>query len=322
MRENVDCEGISNISHEVNEYVDNTWKLKDVNEQVQRYKLENNVKIQDLKSELFDQNRVSVEFLKNIVVEPIEGSENMQVLEESEALKQIILNLFDISNEKCSNWAWETELMPWVNWLKVKNILNDIVNGNNGVSATIRKYLYQLLSDNSELYEQLLNRIWWPFILWANDRWNRWSNESWGVHMWVDYNLPVWVPVQSIYDGVILWWVRDGKPFWDGKILEQFSTVKKDGDAWYWNMLIIKHEVGWKVFYSLYGHITNDGFQEWKIIKKGEKIWKLAPYESNWHWQPHLHFTIMHNLDNKNVLHWYWNGEDLSDMVNPLEIFH
>ena len=322
MRENVDCEGISNISHEVNEYVDNTWKLKDVNEQVQRYKLENNVKIQDLKSELFDQNRVSVEFLKNIVVEPIEGSENMQVLEESEALKQIILNLFDISNEKCSNWAWETELMPWVNWLKVKNILNDIVNGNNGVSATIRKYLYQLLSDNSELYEQLLNRIWWPFILWANDRWNRWSNESWGVHMWVDYNLPVWVPVQSIYDGVILWWVRDGKPFWDGKILEQFSTVKKDGDAWYWNMLIIKHEVGWKVFYSLYGHITNDGFQEWKIIKKGEKIWKLAPYESNWHWQPHLHFTIMHNLDNKNVLHWYWNSEDLSDMVNPLEIFH
>ena len=322
MRETVDFEGNSMVSHDVSEYHDNTWVLDEISEQVQRDKSENNVKIRDLKSELFDKNKVTVEFLKKIVVEPIEGSENMQVLEESEALKQIILNLFDISNEKCSNWAWETELMPWVNWLKVNAVLKEIINNNKQVDASIRKYMYKLLSDNSELYKQLLNRIWWPFILWANDRWNRWTAESWWVHMWVDFNLPVWVPVQSIYDWVILWWVRNGRPFWNEKILRQFPVIKEDGDAWYWNMLIIKHEVEWKIFYSLYGHITNEGFQEWQLIWKGEQIWRLAPYEINWHWQPHLHFTIMHNLDNKNVLHWYWNSEDLSDMVNPLEIFH
>jgi len=77
--------------------------LDELSEQVQRDKLENNVKIRDLKSELFDQNRVTVEFLKKIVVEPIKGSASMQVLEENDALKQIIFELFDISNENCSN---------------------------------------------------------------------------------------------------------------------------------------------------------------------------------------------------------------------------
>lgn len=269
--------------------------------------------------ELFNED---VDILKSETISPIEGANSMQILSENEALEWIIKSLYEISEEKCKDWKHNEMVLGNVTREKVNSILWDIINSWKEPNPQIRQYLYKLLSDNTPLYEEILNKIWWPFILWANDRGNRWSSESWWIHIWVDYNLPKWTPVRSIYDWEIVGWKSNNRVFWDKKIIEAFPNVKKDLDWWTWNTLIIKHEIWWKTFYSLYVHITDENFSQWQKISKWQEIWKIDGYDTNGHWQPHLHFTIMNNLDNKNILHWYWKDEDLKDMVDPTKVYN
>jgi len=276
-------------------------------------------KIKQLTWELFNED---VNLLKSETIPPIEGANSMQILSENDALEWILKSLYEISEEKRQNWKDEIVLGN-ITRENVNSILWDIIKTWKEPTPQIRQYLYKLLSDNTQLYEEILNKIWWPFILWANDRWNRWSSESRWYHMWVDYNLPKWTPVKSIYDWVVVGWKTDKWVFWDEKIIAAFPSVwKKDADWWTWNILVIKHEIWWKTFYSLYVHITNESFSEGQKITKWQEIWKIDGYDTNGHWQPHLHFTIMNNLDNKNVLHWYWKSEDLKDMIDPSKIYN
>ncbi len=276
-------------------------------------------KIKQLTWELFNED---VNLLKSETIPPIEGANSMQILSENDALEWILKSLYEISEEKRQNWKDEIVLGN-ITRENVNSILWDIIKTWKEPAPQIRQYLYKLLSDNTQLYEEILNKIWWPFILWANDRWNRWSSESRWYHMWVDYNLPKWTPVKSIYDWVVVGWKTDKWVFWDEKIIAAFPSVwKKDADWWTWNTLVIKHEIWWKTFYSLYVHITNENFSEGQKISKWQEIWKIDGYDTNGHWQPHLHFTIMNNLDNKNVLHWYWKSEDLKDMIDPSKIYN
>ena len=277
-------------------------------------------KIKQLTWELFNED---VNLLKSETISPIEGANSMQILSENDALEWILKSLYEISEEKRQNWKQDEIVLGNITREKVNSILWDIIKTWKEPTPQIRQYLYKLLSDNTQLYEEILNKIWWPFILWANDRWNRWSSESRWYHMWVDYNLPKWTPVKSIYDWVVVGWKTDKWAFWDEKIIAAFPSVwKKDADWWTWNTLVIKHEIWWKTFYSLYVHITNENFSEGQKITKWQEIWKIDGYDTNGHWQPHLHFTIMNNLDNKNVLHWYWKSEDLKDMVDPSKVYN
>ena len=277
-------------------------------------------KIKQLTWELFNED---VNLLKLETIPPIEGANSMQILFENDALEWILKSLYEISEEKRQNWKQDEIVLGNITRENVNSILWDIIKTWKEATPQIRQYLYKLLSDNTQLYEEILNKIWWPFILWANDRWNRWSSESRWYHMWVDYNLPKWTPVKSIYDWVVVGWKTDKWVFWDEKIIAAFPSVwKKDADWWTWNTLVIKHEIWWKTFYSLYVHITNENFSEWQKISKWQEIWKIDGYDTNGHWQPHLHFTIMNNLDNKNVLHWYWKSEDLKDMVDPSKVYN
>ena len=277
-------------------------------------------KIKQLTWELFNED---VNLLKSETIPPIEGANSMQILSENDALEWILKSLYEISEEKRQNWKQDEIVLGNITRENVNSILWDIIKTWKEPTPQIRQYLYKLLSDNTQLYEEILNKIWWPFILWANDRWNRWSSESRWYHMWVDYNLPKWTPVKSIYDWVVVGWKTDKWVFWDEKIIAAFPSVwKKDADWWTWNTLVIKHEIWWKTFYSLYVHITNENFSEGQKITKWQEIWKIDGYDTNGHWQPHLHFTIMNNLDNKNVLHWYWKSEDLKDMVDPSKVYN
>ena len=277
-------------------------------------------KIKQLTWELFNED---INLLKSETIPPIEGVNSMQILSENDALDWILKSLYEISEEKRQNWKQDEIVLGNITRENVNSILWDIIKTWKEPAPQIRQYLYKLLSDNTQLYEEILNKIWWPFILWANDRWNRWSSESRWYHMWVDYNLPKWTPVKSIYDWVVVGWKTDKWVFWDEKIIAAFPSVwKKDADWWTWNTLVIKHEIWWKTFYSLYVHITNENFSEGQKITKWQEIWKIDGYDTNGHWQPHLHFTIMNNLDNKNVLHWYWKNEDLKDMVDPSKVYN
>ena len=296
------------------EHEENISTLKDKESQ------KSSERIKELTWELFNEN---INLLKTETIPPIERANNMQELTEAEAIKRIVKSLYEISDQKCKAGNGGELVIGDANRNMVNSILWDIINTWKEPTPQIRQYLYKLLSDKTQLYEEILNKIWWPFILWANDRWNRWSSESRWYHMWVDYNLPKWTPVKSIYDWVVVGWKTDKWVFWDEKIIAAFPSVwKKDADWWTWNTLVIKHKIWWKTFYSLYVHITNENFSEGQKITKWQEIWKIDGYDTNGHWQPHLHFTIMNNLDNKNVLHWYWKSEDLKDMVDPSKVYN
>ena len=277
-------------------------------------------RIKQLTWELFNED---INLLKSETIPPIEGVNSMQTLSESEAIKWIVESLYEISEQKCKVGESDEILIENVSRKTANSMLLDIVNGWKNITPQILKYLYKIMSDDTSLYEEILTKIWWPFILWTNERNDRWWTNRW-YHMWVDYNLPKWVAVKSIYDWVVVGWRSNNKVFWDKQIIDLFPDTWKRLDewGWTWNMLIIQHEIWWKKFYSLYMHITDESFSQWQKITKWQKIWKIDGYDTNGHWQPHLHFTIMNNLDNKNVLHWYWKSEDLKDMVDPSKVYN
>ncbi len=157
--------------------------------------------------------------------------------------------------------------------------------------------------------------------------------------MWVDYNLPKGISINSIYD-----WTVVAKR--SGTKITGDETVIKHINEIYWedwkfdNILIIEHKIGWKTFYSLYIHITDEeSLQVGSEVIKWQEIWKIDWYETNGQWQPHLHFTIMTNLDNRPILSWYVNKNTVcydetnqglqenyerysKDMINPMDIYN
>ena len=222
-----------------------------------------------------------------------------------------------------------------ISWNTIKKSIED------KDEANLRAQLYRLFSEKNELYQEFLDSIWASkgFILWVEDRWNRWWSETRGWHMWVDYNLPKWTPISSIYDWTVVA-KRSGR-----KIMGNETVIKHINEI-YWenwkldNILIIEHQIGWKTFYSLYIHITDkDSLQIGSIVEKWQEIWKIDWYETNGQWQPHLHFTIMTNLDNRPILSWYVNKNTVcddetnqglqenyerysKDMINPMDIYN
>ncbi len=183
-----------------------------------------------------------------------------------------------------------------------RNTIKKSISGQD--EASQREQIYRLFSEKDNLYMEFLSNIWSEagLILWVEDRWNRWWFDTWGMHMWVDYNLPKWTPVNSIYEWkvVVIWtqeWIKKDPNVKRSDEIEQFfKSNEQDKDIWsLWSMMIIQHKIWWKTFYSYYLHITCNK-EPWTEIEKGEEIWKLAGYDTNKYRQPHLHFTITENM--------------------------
>lgn len=63
--------------------------------------------------------------------------------------------------------------------------------------------------------------------------------------------------------------------------------------------VILRHERGGVVFYTLYGHLSRlslAGLVEGKEIPRGQKIATLGTVHENGSWPPHLHFQIIGDL--------------------------
>ncbi len=183
-----------------------------------------------------------------------------------------------------------------------RNTIKKSISGQD--EASQREQIYRLFSEKDNLYMEFLSNIWSEagLILWVEDRWNRWWFDTWGMHMWVDYNLPKWTPVNSIYEWkvVVIWtqeWIKKDPNVKRSDEIEQFfKSNEQDKEIWsLWSMMIIQHKIWWKTFYSYYLHITCNK-EPWTEIEKGEEIWKLAGYDTNKYRQPHLHFTITENM--------------------------
>lgn len=265
-------------------------------------------------------------------------------------------NLKNIIDEYCKQWDEEHQrgnnslIYSYEDKITWNNIGKAIENNN---EDKLRTYLYKLFSDRKDLYKEFsktLNTNWNWFILWVEDRWSRWWNVKggWGIHMWVDYNLPVGIKVKSICE-----WKVIVKRSWTKVNLsndlndDQIKAINWYFEKIYWkdwwktdNMLIIEHHIKWKTFYSLYLHITDSSLGVDSKVKKWKKIWKIAKYKKNGNRHPHLHFTIMKDLNSLPMFSWYLNKLTVNndeqdenyqelfdekygkDMINPMDVYN
>ena len=106
---------------------------------------------------------------------------------------------------------------------------------------------------------------------------------------------------RNIHIGLDLW-IKAGTSVLsalDGKI-HSFQNNISLGD--YGPTIILEHEIGGVIFYTLYGHLSLDsldGKVEGQLVKKGEKIAELGKPPVNGDYAPHLHFQIIKNMENK-----------------------
>jgi murein DD-endopeptidase MepM/ murein hydrolase activator NlpD len=115
----------------------------------------------------------------------------------------------------------------------------------------------------------------------AYDRMGKHGKESRTIHLGVDFWIPVGTPVHALFDGEVIFAVHD------------------QGDKEYGGLIILKHQEGDLVFYTLYGHQSLDHVLRWKSgdrIRQGEEISIIADYPENGNWAPHLHFQLMLSL--------------------------
>ena len=77
-------------------------------------------------------------------------------------------------------------------------------------------------------------------------------------------------------------------------IVHSFS-IQQIGSS-YGGVIILRHILDNTVFYTLYGHLSNDSIRDLKInqkIQKGEKFAELGNSQENGGWPPHLHLQII-----------------------------
>ncbi|CAM3716287.1 peptidoglycan DD-metalloendopeptidase family protein [Flavobacterium chungbukense] len=122
-------------------------------------------------------------------------------------------------------------------------------------------------------------------------------------------------PERNIHIGLDLWTDAgtDVLAALDGKV-HSFKNNEGLGD--YGPTIILEHNVENEKFYTLYGHLSLESIENLNVgdhFKKGETIATLGESSVNGDYAPHVHFQIIHNIEN------YWgdypgvcNAKDLN----------
>jgi len=108
------------------------------------------------------------------------------------------------------------------------------------------------------------------------------------------------IPERNIHIGLDLW-TKVGTPVLaplDGKV-HSFKNNIGLGD--YGPTIILEHVAENEKFYTLYGHLSLESIENLKIgdyFKKGDQIATLGESSVNGDYAPHVHFQIIHNIEN------------------------
>lgn len=138
-----------------------------------------------------------------------------------------------------------------------------------------------------------------------------------GIHHWWDVMAPLYTPVRSLADWIIIRIVKDFK-FDDLKKIKTWSGLSFDDkminlDIFRGNQIWLKTMKWDVVFYSHLNEI-NDNIKPWMIIESGKAMWKIwitwVPDKSYTNY--HLHFEIAQNPKLKEKI---WNFT-FDDMMN------
>ena len=105
---------------------------------------------------------------------------------------------------------------------------------------------------------------------------------------------------RNIHLGIDLWLKAGSKVFspLEGQV-HSFANNTNYGD--YGPTIIIEHHVEDIVFYTLYGHLSEDSIKllkQGQQIKAGQQIGVLGHSQVNGDYAPHLHFQIIRDLGN------------------------
>lgn len=77
------------------------------------------------------------------------------------------------------------------------------------------------------------------------------------------------------------------------------SLADNSGFGNYGPTIILRHQVGGHMYYTLYGHLSRSSLNEvaeGQKLKAGDRLGTLGNAEENGSWPPHLHFQVMTNL--------------------------
>ncbi|MBP1839470.1 peptidoglycan DD-metalloendopeptidase family protein [Formosa algae] len=112
------------------------------------------------------------------------------------------------------------------------------------------------------------------------------------------FNTAVNTSIRNIHIGMDLW-CKAGTPVLaalDGEV-HGFKNNMNYGD--YGPTIILKHTISDVVFYTLYGHLSSESIATLEVgqqVKQGHKIAELGTSDVNGDYPPHLHFQIIHDI--------------------------
>lgn len=103
---------------------------------------------------------------------------------------------------------------------------------------------------------------------------------------------------RCIHLGVDVWAAAGTAVFapLDGRV-HSFRNNANFGD--YGPTIILEHQLEGIVFYTLYGHLSEESLidkTEGQLLKAGEKIAEFGAFPVNGDWPPHLHFQVIADM--------------------------
>lgn len=103
---------------------------------------------------------------------------------------------------------------------------------------------------------------------------------------------------RSIHLGLDIWGKAGTRVFVPlGGTVHSFANNKGPGN--YGPTIILQHQLDTRVFYTLYGHLSDPdlaGLQEGKFLNRGELIGHIGKKEENGNWPPHLHLQVIEDM--------------------------
>lgn len=129
-------------------------------------------------------------------------------------------------------------------------------------------------------------------------------------HLWLDLSVSKWLKIYAPLD----WEVY-------------YSWYEK----WAWNYgwyIVIKHNLEWFIFYSLYWHQNKNSLPViWTKLKAGNIFSSIWDYFENWWYFHHLHLQLITQewIDSWFIAKWYVNKNDIASLnkyvLDPSYIF-
>lgn len=200
-----------------------------------------------------------------------------------------IFPIFWLSKIKNPIFLWMDDSSFFMKWLDNEQIKNQKLFNNLIIEYWISNNSNLIISGFLEKREIMFKALWF----------NQMVSEKRFYHLWLDLSISKWNSIYTPLDWEIyeVWYEE-----WNGN---------------YWWYVVLKHNVNWFIFYSLYGHQNRSTLPLlWKYLKAGDQLSSIWDYNDNWWYFHHLHFQLLTQewIDNWFINKWYIRDDEINDI--------